>query len=91
MTPLIAAAPQFVQPEIWWTWLAPYLLVLGAAVVGVLVEAFVAPRARRSTQLTLALVALLVALWATPTGRALLQIAGAWWDDLWAALTGIVT
>lgn len=59
MTPLIAAAPQFVQPEIWWTWLAPYLLVLGAAVVGVLVEAFVAPRARRSTQLTLALVALL--------------------------------
>lgn len=37
MTTLIAAAPQFVQPEIWWTWLAPYLLVLGTAVVAVLV------------------------------------------------------
>lgn len=37
------------------------------------------------------LVALLVAMSATPTGRALLQIIGAWWDDLWAALAGIVT
>jgi len=59
MTPLITAAPQFTQPEVSWTWLAPYLVVLGAAVVGVLVEAFVVPRARRTTQLTLALVALL--------------------------------
>ena len=53
-------------------------------------------RARISAWSMLALalvgvVALLVALWATPTGRALLQIIGAWWDDLWAALTGILT
>lgn len=53
-------------------------------------------RARISAWSLLALalvgvVALLVALWATPTGRALLQIIGAWWDDLWAALTGILT
>jgi len=37
------------------------------------------------------LLAVLVAMSATPTGRALLQIIGAWWDDLWAALSGIVT
>ncbi len=59
MTPLIAAAPQFVQPEIWWTWLAPYLIVLGMAVIAVLVEAFVPDRVRRNVQLTLALAALL--------------------------------
>ena len=35
--------------------------------------------------------ALLVAMWATPTGQALLQIVGAWWDDLWAATVGALS
>lgn len=35
--------------------------------------------------------AVLVALWSTPTGQALLQIIGARWDDLWALVEGIVT
>lgn len=35
--------------------------------------------------------ALLVALWATPTGQALLQLVGARWDDLWALVEGMVT
>lgn len=36
------------------------------------------------------LLALLVALWATPTGQALLQILGARWDDLWAFVEGVI-
>ncbi|MGP7959666.1 NADH-quinone oxidoreductase subunit NuoN [Sanguibacter sp. A247] len=85
MTPLVAAAPQFTQPEISWQWLAPYILVLGAGVIAVLVEAFVPPRARRTTQLTLALAAVLGAtgwnvwLWVTelaPTTFKAQQVVG---------------
>jgi NADH-quinone oxidoreductase subunit N len=47
----------FTTPEIDWALLAPVALVLGAGVLGVLVEAFVPARARRTTQLGLALVA----------------------------------
>ncbi|ROS76721.1 NADH-quinone oxidoreductase subunit NuoN [Cellulomonas sp. PhB143] len=48
----------FFAPTVDWAALAPVLVVLGAGVVGVLVEAFVPARARRATQLTLALAAL---------------------------------
>ncbi|WP_199425037.1 NADH-quinone oxidoreductase subunit NuoN [Actinotalea solisilvae] len=50
--------PAFVAPEVPWGQLAPVVIVLVAAVVGVLVEAFVPQRARRATQLALAVVAL---------------------------------
>lgn len=66
----------FTVPEIAWGQLAPVLLVLGAAVVGVLVEALVPRRIRRPVQLTLALAALAGAVVAV----ALL------WDDV--AATG---
>jgi NADH-quinone oxidoreductase subunit N len=49
---------EFVAPQIDWTILTPVLFVLGAGVVGVLVEAFVPERARRTTQLVLTLGAL---------------------------------
>lgn len=48
----------FTVPDIAWAQLAPVLIVLGAAVVGVLVEALVPRRVRRPVQLTLTLVAL---------------------------------
>lgn len=48
----------FTAPDIAWAQLTPILLVLGAGVVGVLVEAFVPRRARRPVQLTVALLAL---------------------------------
>jgi NADH-quinone oxidoreductase subunit N len=66
----------FTVPEIAWAQLTPVLLVLGAAVVGVLVEALVPRRFRRPVQLTLALAALAGAVVAV----ALL------WDDV--AATG---
>jgi len=46
-----------VTPEIAWSYLAPVALVLGAGVLGVLVEAFVPARLRRVVQLSIALVA----------------------------------
>ncbi|RMI04653.1 NADH-quinone oxidoreductase subunit NuoN [Cellulomonas triticagri] len=49
---------EFIAPDIAWAQLTPILLVLGAAVVGVLVEAFVPRRARRPVQLTITLAAL---------------------------------
>ena len=48
----------FTVPDIAWAQLTPVLIVLGAAVVGVLVEALVPRRVRRPVQLTLTLVAL---------------------------------
>ncbi|WP_431838314.1 NADH-quinone oxidoreductase subunit NuoN [Cellulomonas sp. Y8] len=48
----------FTVPDIAWAQLTPVLIVLGAAVVGVLVEALVPRRVRRVVQLTLTLVAL---------------------------------
>ncbi|GAA4725212.1 NADH-quinone oxidoreductase subunit NuoN [Isoptericola chiayiensis] len=53
---------EFVAPEIDWMVLTPVLVVLGAGAVGVLVEAFVPARARRTTQLVLTLAALLASL-----------------------------
>ncbi|WP_418277927.1 NADH-quinone oxidoreductase subunit NuoN [Isoptericola jiangsuensis] len=49
---------EFVAPQIDWAILTPVLVVLGAGVIGVLVEAFVPERARRTTQLSLTLAAL---------------------------------
>ena len=37
------------------------------------------------------LLSLFVALWATPTGQAALQLLGARWDDLWALVEGLLT
>ncbi|WP_454851497.1 NADH-quinone oxidoreductase subunit NuoN [Promicromonospora soli] len=60
---------EFVAPEIDWLALAPLIVVLGAGVVGVLVEAFVPAKARRVTQIVLTLAALaggsafIVVLW----------------------------
>ncbi|GEN80916.1 NADH-quinone oxidoreductase subunit NuoN [Actinotalea fermentans] len=48
----------FEAPDIQWAYLIPVAAVLGAGVLGVLVEAFVPRRARRVTQISLALVAL---------------------------------
>lgn len=48
----------FTVPDIAWAQLTPVLIVLGAAVVGVLVEALVPRRVRRVVQLALTLVAL---------------------------------
>ncbi|GAB2451625.1 NADH-quinone oxidoreductase subunit NuoN [Xylanimonas ulmi] len=48
----------FIPPLIDWAAISPVLVVLGAGVVGVLVEAFVPARARRAVQLTLTLGAL---------------------------------
>lgn len=48
----------FEAPHIEWAYLVPVAVVLGAGVLGVLVEAFVPRRARRATQITLALLAM---------------------------------
>ncbi|UKJ63925.1 NADH-quinone oxidoreductase subunit NuoN [Cellulosimicrobium cellulans] len=62
----------FVAPTVDWLYLAPILVVLGAGVVGVLIEAFVPARLRRTTQVVLALLAtaaafaLVVVLWRDP-------------------------
>ena len=62
----------FTAPEVPWGLLLPVLLVLGAASIGVLVEAFVPQRLRRPVQLVLALLAL---------AGALIAVA-ALWDDV---------
>ena len=53
-----ATVTDFVAPTIDWAALSPVVIVLLAAVVGVLVEAFVPARVRRTVQLALALAAL---------------------------------
>lgn len=49
--------PAFAAPEIPWVQLLPVILVLGAGVVGVLIEAFVPLRLRRAIQLIVSVVA----------------------------------
>jgi len=56
------AASTFVPPEVQWFALVPLMVVLGAGVVGVLVESFVPARARRTVQTVLTLAALVGAL-----------------------------
>jgi len=68
------APPGFEAPEVDWLAVAPIAVVLGAAVVGVLIEAFAPRRARRAAQLVLALASLvgagvaIVSLWGDPRG-----------------------
>ncbi|QAY69946.1 NADH-quinone oxidoreductase subunit NuoN [Xylanimonas protaetiae] len=70
----------FIPPHIDWAAVSPVLIVLGAGVVGVLVEAFVPARARRTVQLVLSLGALAGAvvavalLWETVHDHALLVV-----------------
>jgi len=59
----------FTPPEVAWGAMSPVVVVLGVAVLGVLVEAFVPARARRSVQVGLAL--------AAPAG-ALVAVAALW-------------
>lgn len=47
----------FEAPVIAWAYLTPVMIVLGAGVLGVLVEAFVPERVRRTVQIVLALLA----------------------------------
>lgn len=58
---LLAALEPFPIPEIDYAAISPLLVVLGAAVLGVLVEALVPREARRTTQLVLTFTALVVA------------------------------
>lgn len=52
----------FIEPTIDWAHLAPIIAILGAGVLGVLVEAFVPDRARRTTQLVVTAVGIAGAL-----------------------------
>lgn len=67
----------FTEPAIYWAGLAPALVILGAAVLGVLVEAFVPRRARLAVQTVLAVAAvmgafvLLAGQWALVSGQRL--------------------
>ncbi len=61
----------FEAPDIQWAYLIPVAAVLGAGVLGVLVEAFVPRRARRVTQISLALLA---------TAGAVVAVASLWSD-----------
>jgi len=61
----------FVAPTIEWAYLAPVAVVLGAGVLGVLVEAFVPATARRAVQLSIALLA---------TAGAVVAVAALWSD-----------
>ncbi|MDP9393183.1 MAG: NADH-quinone oxidoreductase subunit NuoN [Actinomycetota bacterium] len=77
MSPQLAA--EFTKPEVQYSALSPILLVLGVAVLGVLVEAFVPRYARYLTQLVLALAGLVAALVAVvlQADERLLAIEGA--------------
>ena len=73
----------FVTPTIDWAPLTPIIIVLGAAAMGILIEAFVkSPATRRTVQLAVALVALAAALgvivvqWATLDGAGTVVMAG---------------
>ncbi len=52
----------FDTPQVDWALVAPVIFILGAAVVGVLLEAFLPPRARRTAQVSLSVVATVGAL-----------------------------
>ncbi|UFU05795.1 NADH-quinone oxidoreductase subunit NuoN [Ruania halotolerans] len=59
----------FIPPSIDWAALSPLIIVLGAAVLGVLIEAFVKDSVRRAVQVSLAVLAL---------GAALVSVAWRW-------------
>lgn len=74
----------FVAPPIDWAAVSPVLVVLAAGVLGVLLEAFLPARARRATQVTLALAALVgslvavVALWPRVADGAVSVVGGSY-------------
>ncbi|MFI2103617.1 NADH-quinone oxidoreductase subunit NuoN [Isoptericola sp. NPDC019693] len=70
----------FVAPSIDWAAVSPVLIVLAAGVLGVLLEAFVPAKARRTTQLTLTLAALAGSLVAV----------GLLWDRVQAGAVSVV-
>lgn len=59
------AAPVFSAPQIEWAALSPVLIVLGAALLGILLEAFLPQRPRRNVQVVLSLLAVAGAIIAT--------------------------
>ncbi len=67
---------QFVAPEIAWASLTPILIIFTAAVLGVLMEAFVPRQPRRSVQMVLALVAIAAALVAVVWRWTTIAVAG---------------
>ena len=84
---------KFTMPEVNYSAIAPLLIVFGAAVLSVLVEAFVPRRGRRPVQLVLVIVTILVALGVTVSlsGTRLLTADGSIAVDgptllLWGAL-----
>ncbi len=62
MSAAILAANEFVAPEINWVPLIPFMIIAGAGVVGVLVEAFAPEARRRMIQIVLTLAAQVAAL-----------------------------
>ncbi len=71
---LAAAAGSFEIPTLEYSALAPILIVLGAAVVGVLIESFVAQAMRRNAQLVVTFAALVGAFVAVVLARGTQQI-----------------
>lgn len=80
----------FTAPSIAWSALTPVIVVAGAALLGVLVEAFVPRKVRPTVQLVLALLAVLGSLvavgtrWAATTGGTIGYIAGGLSEDTFA-------
>lgn len=73
--------PAFVAPDVPWAQLAPVVIVLGAAVIGVLVEAFAPQRTRRAIQLGLSVVAL---------AAAVIAVAALWSDVMASGGTALL-
>ncbi|MEI7778019.1 MAG: NADH-quinone oxidoreductase subunit NuoN [Actinomycetes bacterium] len=76
---LVALATPIVAPTIEYARIAPVLIVLGAALLGVLIEAFVSRPLRRGAQLFVTFIALAVAFWAVVRlhGTSTLAVQGA--------------
>lgn len=62
MNSIVPLVQTLSTPDVEWTALTPVLIILGAAVVGVLVEAFVPHKARRPVQILLSIIAVLTAI-----------------------------
>lgn len=69
--------PDYLEFSIEWVAVLPLLIVLGAAVIGTLVEAFVSHRVRRPVQIGLSMLALASALVAVVWRWTELQVSGA--------------
>lgn len=62
MKSLISAAETFTAPSVEWFALLPIIVVLGGAIIGILIEAFVPVKQRRMTNIVWSLLVVLVAL-----------------------------